>query len=78
MTHFYQCGSCRASIFWARSATTGRPMPIDRDPVVGGNIEIIDDIAHVREPDLFAVAGTRYIAHFATCPNAKQHRRGKR
>ena len=65
-----RCHSCAAPIFWVRTKND-KMMPLDAVAVVGGNIEIIDEVAHVVRPD-----GTkRFTSHFSTCPHAKQHRR---
>lgn len=75
------CSSCSAEIIWAQSET-GKPMPVDAEPVAGGNVELQlpDDprdppVAHVlrkgesKPPPL-------YVSHFTTCPNAALHRKG--
>ncbi len=53
-----RCSSCRAKIIWFKTRN-GKNMPVDADTV-----EADDD-----ELDL-----SRHISHFATCPNAAQHR----
>lgn len=76
-TKVSSCRSCKGRIIWCETYT-GKRIPVDRDPVDGGNILI-------REPSVgsdipFAsinsqpVAGG-HMAHFATCPNADAHRR---
>lgn len=75
-----RCGSCRAPVIWAITAAGGKRMPIDADPVDGGTIVLSADdppIASVVAPDqmLLGDDGVRYTSHFATCPNADQHRR---
>lgn len=77
---FTTCASCGADILFANSAATGKRMPIDAGPVEGGNIRLeprprpLPPLAHVIGPtlDLFNSDddGTRYVSHFATCPNA--------
>lgn len=76
-----QCRSCGASIEWARSATSGRPVPLDPDPAERGNVVVERDSAG----ELWAttVAGDQAgpglrVSHFATCPQAHQHRRRAR
>jgi len=70
------CRSCKAPIRWARTAA-GRNIPLDAAPVAHGNVELDDQgIATV----LAATAAwdgvtPRYTSHFATCPDADQHRR---
>lgn len=53
------CRSCRAQIVWLKT-TTGKNMPTDA--------------ASVAEDDA-VFDHTRHKSHFATCPNAPQHRR---
>ena len=76
------CRSCGAPVVWAVTVT-GAMMPVDRDPVDGGNIDLVHSgdasgtpTAHVlseSQPTLYG--GDRYVSHFATCPNAAEHRR---
>lgn len=74
------CRSCGAEIRWVRSATTGKPMPLDPEKVKGGNVEVIvklgetEETAKIlwRDPERVA-----YVSHFATCPNAAKHRKPK-
>ena len=57
-----RCTSCRAQIIWFKTAA-GHNMPVDADTV---------------EPDDTEYSPPRHISHFATCPNARHHRkRGK-
>lgn len=76
-----KCRSCGALIFWARTSS-GKSMPIDAMPTSDGNIELgtdpgtMETTAHVRDgswPE--GLTGERYTSHFATCPQAAQHRR---
>lgn len=76
-----RCNSCGAPIRWVETPT-GKRMPLDPEPVVGGNIEIGDDgIARVfgkAEADVRAANGDLlHKSHFATCPTASQHRQPK-
>jgi len=67
---------------WAET-TTGKRMPVDAEPSVNGNVELIEDAggttALVLRNDEVEAARRRgamlYLSHFATCPNAKRHRR---
>ena len=70
------CKSCQAAIWWART-TKGKPIPLDPQPVVGGNIEVNGGIARYVTPDQNAVT-QRFVSHFATCKNAEQHRKAPR
>lgn len=78
------CRSCRAPIVWAHTEQ-GNPMPVDRDPVPGGNLVFVPrlfdfdqapPVVHVIT-DEAAIEGEpeRYVSHFATCPHADEHRR---
>jgi len=78
------CRSCGAEIVWARTETTGRPMPIDVEPVDGGNVVLYEApdtgelTAHVEGKGPHPVTWPtplRYVSHFTTCPNAAAHRR---
>lgn len=83
-----RCGSCRALITWVIT-TTGKSMPIDREPVASGNVRATGrkrpnrfgtpapEVEVVEASSLFAETTDelRYVSHFATCPNASEHRR---
>lgn len=68
-----RCRSCGAEILWSKT-TNNKNIPIDLEPVLGGNITIeangVLALVHKPEPDI-----KRYVSHFKTCPNAKAHRR---
>ena len=68
-----RCRSCGAPIFFALS-TKGRRVPIDYQEVPGGNLCVACDGEGL--PRAVVVAGGRgsYVSHFATCPDAAQHR----
>ena len=71
-----KCKSCGALIFFARTGY-GKLMPIEAQPCPEGNVVIEEGMAMVIRDgiDLFEDR-PRYKSHFATCPNAAQHRRG--
>lgn len=72
--HPRSCGSCGATIVFLKT-TKAKAMPLDPEPVEGGNVRIRDGIALVNsDPDLLD-DGLRYQSHFASCPNADRHRR---
>lgn len=71
------CRSCGAPILWAVT-DKGRRIPLDPEPSDDGNQFVYRDVdaklrATAREPA--RIASTRHVPHFATCPNARQHRR---
>lgn len=85
-----KCKSCGASIVWIKTQN-GRSMPCDADPVnyqknyKGASLIVTAEGAVIRgdivENDPSAplqkiIDGQGYISHFATCPNANQHRKG--
>lgn len=75
------CASCGAPIAWAVTAKTGRAIPLDADPVPGGNVRVV-----TQDGRLVATVvglgqhhdGPLYLAHFATCTNPTTHRRKRR
>lgn len=77
------CRSCGARISWMKT-DKGGTMPLDPDPVPDGNVIIVAKaeprwtahLAHVLSKDEAVPEGTkRYVSHFATCPQAAEHRR---
>ena len=71
------CKSCGAEIVYVETPA-GKSMPLDVAQVAGGNVEVegglVGGIARVVKP----VEGVfRYVSHFATCPKAASHRKGK-
>jgi hypothetical protein len=76
---FSACRSCQQQVRWARSATSGKPMPLDESGV--GNV-ILDGVgkAHAFRdhaaavaageafPDRFGVVASYFLSHHATCP----------
>lgn len=75
-----RCRTCRARIVWA-TLPSGRRMPVDSDPSPVGQIRLDGTLGVVLgEADATAarLAGEPlFISHFATCPDASEHRRGK-
>lgn len=75
-----KCHSCGAPIRWAVTEY-GRRIPLDPTPTDAGNIHLYDGVAYVMEMRGQAIIEHRaqgdvlYVAHFATCPHADQHRK---
>lgn len=74
-----QCSSCGADVFW-RTTPAGRSIPIDPEPVIGGNIELegLNACRFLKRDEVYEhrTAGVYvYRSHFASCPDAVQHRR---
>ena len=69
------CKSCGAEIKWARTAS-GRRMPLDADE--RGNIIIENGVLKVVPKDeIGGILAATYTSHFATCPQAKTHRKAR-
>lgn len=73
-----QCSTCRAAIRWTVTEH-GKRMPV---PVRGGNIVLRDDGDQLTAVYVVPLLETpedkrrpHYVSHFATCPQAAQHRR---
>lgn len=79
------CRSCHAPIRWAVHEVTGKRMPLDPHPVVTGNVAVVEwrggepmslpVVAVGKAIAERSITPYRYVSHFATCPNAKSHRR---
>lgn len=67
------CSSCPAEIVWGRTPT-GKAMPLDAAPDPNG-MWVLDD-GNIRKAEESDTA-PHYTSHFATCPNAKTHRKEK-
>lgn len=79
------CRSCGALIRWAVTAS-GRRMPVDAEPHEHGNVvlEVMSEPHPAKQTtlralviapaDVVADEVLRFRSHFATCPNARQHR----
>lgn len=78
------CRSCGAPVIWSRNVKSRIRNPIDPEPTENGNVVFGPD-----EPDGYKqhmvltkaqlaepASGPRHTSHFATCPNANQHRKG--
>lgn len=68
------CSSCGAQILWIRTLS-GRPMPVDATPV-----QVMVHLGQGERDergDMVPLYSSKrgYISHFATCPNASQHRK---
>lgn len=77
------CDSCGARVIWTLTLKTGRSMPVDELPSEDGNVVLCLEedgkgppISRVLSKGEHVDATTaRHKSHFATCPNAAQHRR---
>jgi hypothetical protein len=79
-----KCSSCHKPVLWITTAA-GKAMPLDPTPerrvvLVPDPIEMVDNETHTVSgggPDghKVGVVMPTYVSHFATCPNAAQHRK---
>lgn len=74
-----KCKSCGADITWVKTAS-GKSMPLDvksekRFIFLSAGQKSAYEYQGVSAPD--AVMYDTYTSHFATCPNAAQHRKAK-
>lgn len=66
-----ECRTCSAPVVWAKHESTGKRMPLNRDPIPGGPYQI--DERGIARVDRSYPEGR--ISHFATCPQAKSWRK---
>jgi hypothetical protein len=76
-----QCKSCGADVLWVKLIPHNRLNPVNPTPTREGNIRMLGvrkAVARVLSKADLAEAALAteelYTSHFATCPNAKQHR----
>lgn len=70
------CGSCAAPIIWTRTER-GKNMPVDADPVIatrGFRLEEEGAVVLAKFTARPELHEKLYVAHWATCPDADQHR----
>lgn len=83
-----KCSACDAPMMWATSEVTGRPMPLDAEPVVAkagepalelrrGVFAIVRGKAHAYSAEDARLKRDGFTSHFATCPRAADFHRGR-
>jgi hypothetical protein len=72
------CGTCRAPVVWA-STVSGSTMPIDPGIDAAGNVAVTPGnpprVRYLKTSEEPGAAEYPMLPHWATCPDAKQHRR---
>lgn len=71
-----KCRSCGAPVIWARTPA-GKRIPLDLTPTDDGNV-LLDDHGTATVMGGLAVwppGAYRWTSHFASCPQAADHRR---
>jgi hypothetical protein len=76
------CRSCNAAIVWLNNVSNGKANPVDVEPSDKGNIRIVNGkkAEYLSNEDAEAARGRGeklHLSHFATCPDAKSHRKPK-
>ena len=74
MPEIVKCRSCGAPMLWVTTAK-GKAMPIDSEPCEDGNVDISTGRAVYVKAGETLPGIPLYKSHFASCPNAKQHRK---
>jgi hypothetical protein len=68
------CSSCHQRILWAKTSR-GENIPLNPEPIVGGNLDLVDGVVRYVQPS----GGVKlYTSHFASCPCADAHRKERR
>lgn len=76
MTATARCSSCKAPIEWAWT-DQGKRIPLDVGEVSGGNLQPFETYgAKIIVRVVGPLQGTRR-SHFATCPDATEHRKSR-
>jgi len=71
-----KCKSCGKEIRWYKTVS-GRAMPVDAEPSEKGTLDISSGVAKTAVKGITLPGTPLHLSHFATCPNAKQHRKAK-
>lgn len=75
------CKSCGAPVKWARTEASNKPMPLDVQMVMGGNVIVVDradthaPIVRVLKKGEVDPERAAYQSHFVSCPERDQHRK---
>jgi hypothetical protein len=76
-----QCKSCKANVIWVKLLPVGRLHPLNPTLAKTGNITMLGErqfvakvLSKAEKARAVEEGELLYTSHFATCPNAKQHR----
>lgn len=79
-----RCRDCPAQIIWTRTKANGRAMPVDAEPVHGGNVVLTTGTDTTPSAEVLTrdevvkreARGVRsFVSHFVTCPAAAARRK---
>ena len=73
------CGSCGAPVLW-KVNPKGKRVPIDPEPVLGGNVQLDGDheivyLTRLQRVTAMESGDLMYQTHFVSCPDAVQWRK---
>ena len=68
------CKSCKAKIVWCKTST-GKSIPVDMYSLPESDKVLLIDRWRNGDNTPLMFNPQKHIAHFATCPNAAEHRR---
>lgn len=71
-----RCRSCEAPIEWAAWEKSGKPCILDASADPNGKLVCVAGKVRYATAEDDRLRRPRRTSHFATCPNADQHRRG--
>lgn len=71
-----RCRTCAAPIYWC-ATKRGKLTPLDAEPVPDGEWQIERSPEGLRAVKAGLLPGPRYRVHWATCPQANEHRRAQ-
>ncbi len=69
------CRSCNAPIEWAEFEASGKPCPLDAEPVANGNLVLLKGKVRKYTDEDARLGRERRASHFATCKDATQWRK---
>lgn len=71
-----KCKGCKGSVLWV-TMPSGKPMPLEPEPIAGGNIVLEEDGPRVLSADEISPGRVAFVSHFVSCPFADELRKPK-
>lgn len=69
------CATCGSPVRWARTAASGKRIPLDPRPRPDGNLALQGSPQRAVVVPTDSPIQPRYVTHFTTCPHADSHRK---